>query len=265
MSELFASVDLGPWRPLLTAIVLSPVPFLLLIVLGALALFRRARAGWLPLLLGVAGIWFGSTMVVGEALQSALVGSLTAVNPARLRSDIPTAIVVLGSGREAHAPEYGAPNLSPESLTRLRYGLWLARRSDLPVAFSGGIGHAQVEGASEALIATGIARDEFGLALRWTETRSRNTRENAAFSVALLRAQGIRRIVLVTHGWHMQRSLRAFEQAIARQGGDISLVAAPMALARGTSRSPLRWLPSMQGFVTTQLALRECIALLVGA
>jgi hypothetical protein len=45
----------------------------------------------------------------------------------------------------------------------------------------------------------------------------------------------------------------------------MDVVAAPMALARGTSRSPLRWLPSIQGFVTTHLALRECLALLVGA
>ena len=37
-----------------------------------------------------------------------------------------SAIVVLGGGREARAPEYGRGMLSPVGLHRLAYGLWLA-------------------------------------------------------------------------------------------------------------------------------------------
>ena len=44
--------------------------------------------------------------------------------------------------------------------------------------------------------------------LRWTEDRSRDTRENAAATVALLRAAGVRQIVLVTHASHMPRAMR---------------------------------------------------------
>ena len=72
---------------------------------------------------------------------------------------------------------------------------------------------AEAGGSTEAAIADRIAREEFGLPLRWREDRSRDTRENAAASVRLLRAAGVRRIVLVTHAWHMPRALRAFQEA----------------------------------------------------
>ena len=59
--------------------------------------------------------------------------------------------------------------------------------------------------------------------------------------------------------------MRAFEQAIARSGGGIALVAAPMGLARDDSVGALRWLPSQRGFSDTRHALREYLGLLVGA
>ena len=43
-----------------------------------------------------------------------------------------TAIVVVGGGRRAHAPEYGMSTLHPGNFDRLRYGLWLARETNLP-------------------------------------------------------------------------------------------------------------------------------------
>jgi uncharacterized SAM-binding protein YcdF (DUF218 family) len=150
-------------------------------------------------------------------------------------------------------------------MERLRYGLWLARETALPVAFSGGTGHAQRQGPGEAEVAARIAQREFGQPLQWIEARARDTRENAERSVALLRPAGVTRIVLVTHGWHMRRSLRAFEQAIQHSGGGIALVAAPMGLALDDARPPLRWLPSSQGFEATRQALHEILGLLFGA
>jgi uncharacterized SAM-binding protein YcdF (DUF218 family) len=174
------------------------------------------------------------------------------------------AIVVLGAGRESLAPEYGGPSLSPPAIERLRYGVWLARETGLPLAFSGGTGHAQTAGPAEAEVAAQIAARDFALPLKWVESAARDTQENAAASVALLRAAGVKRIVLVTHGWHMRRSLRAFEQAIAGSGGGIALTAAPMGLARDESVAALRWLPSNAGFSDTRNALREYLGLLAG-
>jgi len=270
LNDLLLQSGGAGWKPVLTALLLPPMPLLLLMLLGAALTRRRPAWGWLLLLAGAAGIWLGSTTAVGQWLQYQLV-------PARALSlqDLPlprhgagpptSAIVVLGAGRESHAPEYGGPNLSPLAMERLRYGLWLARETGLPVAFSGGTGHAQVDGPAEAEVAALIAKRDFARPLRWTEPGARDTRENAARSVALLRAAGVTRIVLVTHGWHMRRSQRAFEQAIARSGGGITLLPAPLGLAADESTGPLRWLPSSAGFDDTRNALREWLGLLAGA
>lgn len=258
------------WKPVLTALLLPPVPLLLLMLLGAGVLRRRPAWGWLLLLSGAAGIWLGSTTAVGLWLQRQLlqppdVLRLEQMQQLQARRGPSSAIVVLGGGRQAYAPEYGAPNLSPYSLERLRYGLWLARETALPVAFSGGTGHAQREGPAEADVAARIASREFGRPLQWTESSARDTRENAARSVALLRAAGVTRIVLVTHSWHMPRSQRAFEQAIEHSGGGITLLAAPLGKAADSPAGVLPWLPSQAGFTDTRHALREYLGLLAGA
>ncbi len=267
LNDWFLQSGAASWKPLLTALLLPPVPLLLLMLLGAALARRRPAWGWLLLWAGAAGIWLGSTSAVGEWLQQRLLQVPPALSADALRAQGTAggAILVLGGGREAHAPEYGAPSLSHYSLERLRYGVWLARETGLPAAFSGGVGHAQSDGVAEAEVAARIAAREFGRPLRWTETGSRDTRENAVRSVALLRAAGVTRIVLVTHGWHMRRSQRAFEQAIARSGGGITLLAAPLGLAHDDAVPPLRWLPSQAGFADTRHALREYLGLLVGA
>jgi uncharacterized SAM-binding protein YcdF (DUF218 family) len=274
LNDLLLQSAWAGWKPLLTALMLPPVPLLLLMLLGAALARRRAVFGWLLLMAGAAGIWLSCTTVLGQWLQRHLLEpsrALSVQDVQRLqapRQAAPTstsAIVVLGAGRESHAPEYGAPNLSPHAMERLRYGLWLARATGLPVAFSGGTGHAQRAGPPEAEVAALIAARDFQRPLQWTETESRDTRENASRSVALLRAAGVTRIVLVTHGWHMRRSLRAFEQAIAGSGGGIALTAAPMGLASDDALGALRWLPSQRGITDTRQALREYLGLLFGA
>ena len=114
----------------------------------------------------------------------------------------------------------------------------------------------------EAQVAARIAANEFGRPLKWIEDGSRDTRENAARSVALLRAAGIRRIVLVTHGWHMPRALRAFEAAA---GSDIRIEAAPMGLARGAETPALTWMPTTQGMALVRNVLRELLGRIAGA
>lgn len=270
LNDLWLQFGWAGWKPVATALLLPPVPLLLLMWCGALLVRRRPAWGWLLLACGGAALWLASTLAVGEHLQDRLLHPLRALDPADLQgrrgATAPsTAIVVLGAGRESHAPEYAAPSLPPLAIERLRYGVWLSRQSGWPLAFSGGVGHAQAGGRSEAEIAAQIAARDFGRPLKWTESASRDTRGNAEASVALLRPVGVARIVVVTHGWHMRRSLRAFEHAVARSGGGIELVAAPMGLSQGDLRPLLRWLPSSAGFTATQQALREMLGLWAGA
>ena len=48
---------MASWKPIVTALLLPPVPFLVLILLGARLLLPRRGLGWLVILIGVAGIW----------------------------------------------------------------------------------------------------------------------------------------------------------------------------------------------------------------
>jgi len=269
-NDLLLLWGLESWKPVATALLLPPVPLLVLVLAGARLLSARRLAGWALVLLGVAGLWGSCTTALGEALLRSLNHPPPALGPddiAALRPGGPvrTAIVVLGAGRELQAPEYGTATLSRLSVERLRYGLWLSRETGLPVGFSGGVGHGAGAGPAEASIAQRIAEREFGHRLAWTEDNSRDTNENAVFTVPLAAAAGIDRLVIVTHGFHMSRALQAFERATARGGRPITIVAAPIGMGAFVAPHAEGWLPSTAGFEMTRLALHEWLGRLAGA
>ena len=170
----------------------------------------------------------------------------------------PFAIVVLGGGVEALAPEYGTSNLQPVSLERLRYGLWLARQTGAPVAFSGGIGHAQQASASEAEVAARIAAQEFGRPLRWIEGESRDTRENAMPHRRASAPAGIDH----SSSSPTACTCRARCARSARPPGPaMQIEAAPVSLAKSSDLAVLTWLPSSAGFMQMRFAVRELIGL----
>ncbi|MDO9094652.1 MAG: YdcF family protein [Rubrivivax sp.] len=266
MNDIFLTLGIEAWKPTLSALLLPPVPFLVLVLAGARLMFRRRLLAWFLVLLGVLGIWFSSTTAVSQGLNLWLLKPqlpLREEQIAELRRAPRTAIVVLGGGRRLLAPEYGVSSLHERGIERLRYGMWLSRETGLPLAFSGGIGHNAQPGPSEAEIAARIAEREFGRPLKWTETESRDTRENALRSVALLEPQGIEQIVLVTHGYHMPRALRNFQRAA--EGRKITMVAAPMGMSPTGRLRASDWLPTAAGFADTRLVLHEWIGRLMGA
>jgi len=266
MNEIFLTLGIEGWKPLLSTLLISPLPLLVLILAGARLMFRHRITAWLMILAGVLSLYLSTTGGMAHALQIWLVRSppvLADTDIAALKKAPHTAIVVLGAGAKRLSPEYGVSNLKPASIERLRYGLWLSRETGLPVAFSGGVGYGAEPGPSEAEIAARIAEREFGRPLRWTESESRDTRENAIKSIELLKGQGIEQIVLVTQDYHMKRALRNFERAA--DGKQMRILPAPMGLPSG---GPLRlydWLPSHQGYESTWLVLHECVGLLFGA
>jgi uncharacterized SAM-binding protein YcdF (DUF218 family) len=276
MNELLLMLGIESWKPLLTALVLPPLPVFLLLLIGVRLVLRWRGFGWTLVLLSVALLWLGSTVGAAEAVQSmtrAPAVVMTESRLAELRKQVSAspankpaiAIVVLGGGREPLAPEYGVASLRDESLARLRYGLHLGRATGAPVMFSGGVGHADTDAVAEADVAADIAAREFGRPLRWVESRSRDTRENARFTATLLREAGVQQVILVTHGWHMKRALRAFSQESKAQGAPLTLVPAPMALAPRSERPVLRWLPTGEGTILMRRVLREQLGLLMGA
>jgi uncharacterized SAM-binding protein YcdF (DUF218 family) len=273
-------------KPLLTALVLPPVPGLLLMLGGAGLLRRRPAGGALMLALGLLLSWLCATEGFGRALESRLLPVIAPLDAAQRAALKPppgsraatTAIVVLGGGLIERAPATGEADLKPRAFDRLRYGVWLARQTSLPLAVSGGRGWAQPRKPapseagkpelqpadpgqfgteiSEAEVAQRVAERDLRWPVTWTETTSRDTRENALFTVALLRAQGVRHIVLVTHAWHMPRALHHFQAA---GDADLRITPAPMGQEPASGSPLLDWMPSNEGLSQVRDVLREAL------
>jgi uncharacterized SAM-binding protein YcdF (DUF218 family) len=268
LNDVLQMLELGSIKGLLSALLLPPLPLIVLVIFGAVMLRKKRLAlGWLCVVGGSLMWWASCTTLLGSALIQALlkpVPALTSLAVADLKTvaaDQKTAIVVLGAGREVFAPEYGVSNLTPLSMERLRYGVWLSRATGLPVAFTGGVAYGAKDGASEAEIAARIAASDFNRPLKWTESNSRDTSENAQYTVTLLRAAGIERIVLVTHGFHMRRATTAFERVAARSGAPMAILSAPM----GMSQRSGGWLPTPEGLFQNRVAWHEWWGWLAGA
>jgi uncharacterized SAM-binding protein YcdF (DUF218 family) len=267
LNNLFIFFGIESWKPVVTALILPPVPLLLLLLIGARLMLPRRGLGWFVILSSVALVWLsacnGTALLLSQfALHPPAAMTQDRAKELKSENKGTTAILVLGGGLEPFAPEYGVSNLRVYSLERLRYGLWLARETGLPVGFSGGVGWGQPDGTPEARIAGQIAATEFGRPLKWTEEISRDTRENAALSIPMLKKAGITRIVLVTHGWHMPRALRDFEAAAA---GTMQIEAAPMGLAKNVDLRSLEWVPTSSGMTDVRNILRELIGRWAGA
>ena len=94
--------------------------------------------------------------------------------------------------------------------------------------------------------------------MKWVESRSLDTRENAARSAEILLPAGARRIVLVTHAAHMRRSVEAFERA------GFTVIPAPTAflLGRGPKDEVLPGMPNMNATFAGGYAAHEWLGLL---
>ena len=82
---------------------------------------------------------------------------------------------------------------------------------------------------------------------------------------ARAQAEGVQRVMVVTHGWHMPRALRAFRQEAERLHYPVQLQAAPMGLARPSEPVLLQWLPSVDGYRRVHQVLREMLGWVAGA
>jgi uncharacterized SAM-binding protein YcdF (DUF218 family) len=167
-----------------------------------------------------------------------------------LKAGGPAAIVILSAGRRRFAPEFGGETADEISLERLRYGAKLARATGLPVLVSGGL--ARGDSPSLAAVLANVLEQDYGIVARWQETQSSNTAENAQYSSAMLKQDGVERIVLVTHAWHMKRAAAAF----AAQGMPVR--AAPTAFYPRTNNPGWDdFLPNAAAFRMSSYAIHE--------
>jgi len=236
---------------IVAALVLPPGVNVLLGV-AALAIWRRAKSlAILLLLASFISLYAFSIPKVGDALFEAVESFPPRLPGAALAEDV-GAIVVLGGGRNANAPEYGGETVAFLSLIRLRYGARLQRETGLPLLVSGGRVFA-VEPASEAALMKDVLENELNVPVRWLEERSRNTAENASYTAELLGKENIAAIILVTSAAHMPRAAEAFE----KQG--VVVYAAPTGRRSGrrTGAGVLDWLPNSSALDRSRVALHE--------
>lgn len=180
-----------------------------LLLAAVLALLRWRRVAALAAALSLLWLWVFALPVTAHALREDLGSAYPPVPAAALPEA--GAIVILGGGMVPPAAGQPYPHLA-DAADRVWHGarLYHAGRAPLIVT-SGGFNPIHAD-APEAL-AMGVFLRDLGVpaANILSEDRSRSTRENAAFTAALLRMRGIDHILLVTSAAHMPRALPLFE------------------------------------------------------
>jgi len=236
---------------LLKQVLLPPGLLVLGIVLGLLLWRRHMRAGKAvalgsALTLYVLATPLGVSLVLGAAQWG--------VEPFQEAHEA-GAIVILSAGVNAQAPEFAhEPSADALTLERLRYGAHLHHQTGLPVLVSGG-SWGELEIVAGDVMATSL-RDDFATAAKWTERRSRNTRQNALFSAELLKRDNIDTVVLVTHAWHMNRAVLAFEQA------GLTVIEGPTAFDQPGRLSLVSILPQAKALHQCYYGVHELVGLL---
>lgn len=231
---------------LFAAFLLPPLNLAISGVAGLMLLKRKPRWGKGLLFVSLGGIWLLSTPIVAGKFLDSL-----APDPVKLTGREADAIVILGGGRIGNSVEYGGDTVKSYTLERLRYGARLARQFHKPVLVTGGA--PEGIGAAEGRIMRSVLAEEFRTPVRWVEDRSRNTRENARFSAAILHEAGIRRIYLVTHGWHLARAMPEFRQA------GFQVVPAGIGYKLDGNVELFDFIPNAQALLNSHLASHEWI------
>ena len=257
-------MELGTLKPLITMLVLPLASLLLLALTGLVLMVKRKRVNLGMVLVGLAvsTLWVLSCPVTAAWLGRTALPQYAPLTVAQLKAQRVQAIVVLGGGLFPEAPEYGEAQPGPATAARLRYGIWLSKQSGLPIAFTGGLGWSIKDTlpnghTTEAAVAARVALQDYGVSLRWLETQSRDTAENARLTAPLLQRDGVQRIALVTDAWHLPRAIVAFERT------GLIITPAPMGYLLATQSGALLWLPSVGGLSTSTRVLQELLGLLV--
>lgn len=231
-------------------------------LLGLLALIlawrgRRYSATVLALIT-ILSLYALATPIGAQWLAQPLESRVLVVHDlSQLRAAGYQAIVVLGGGRTPQAAEYAAADVpSPSVLARLRYAALVQRQSGLPLLVSGGMPLATQR--PEAELMADSLRNDFGIPVRWLESRSITTQENAQLSAEILRAQGITRIVLVSHAAHLPRAQADFQRA------GFTVLAAPTEFTTPLQAYSVleRWTPQSEAFCSSRRSLHEWLGLL---
>lgn len=236
----------------IAALLLPPFSLLLVFGVGIFLLYRRHRFAKTLLLTAFGLLYMASTPYFAEGMLHRIEAHTAVLGGQHQPGD---AIVILGGGTYFFAPEYaGQDTVSEATLLRLRYGARLHRETGKPILVTGGrpLGNH----LSEAQQMRATLEQDFRVAVRWTEETSSNTYENAFHSFRILQKDGIHRIYLVTHAWHMPRAAAVFRRA------GFEVIEAPTAFTTRYQTDMLTFLPRAEALRNSSIFMHEVIGLL---
>ncbi|MCP3869384.1 MAG: YdcF family protein [Gammaproteobacteria bacterium] len=233
--------------PLGLAFVLLPLAILL-------AWKRRGVSALLLGGLGVSVLWISAMPATSRYLRSPLEAPFPPLSVEE--TSHADAIVVLGGAVGEIDYSRSLFSLSDAS-DRVLHGLRLYKAGRAPLLIlSGGSAPGVVPEAEvmvQILAELGVPRGSM-----LSETKSRNTYENAVYTRELMRDRGIERVLLVTSAFHMGRALATF-----RSQGIDAIPAATDYDRLAKAHEILNWLPDAKALYRTTLVLKEYLGMLV--
>ncbi len=228
---------------------------LLLMCLALLAVVgNHKRVATLLLAMSVVVLWTASTPTFSSFLRGTLEGAFSPLPAA----DYPAAdaIVVLGGVINAPKEATHTYDLS-RSADRLLQARRLYRAGKAArIIVSGGGSEGRVPEAelmAAVLVELGVPATAI-----MKEARSRNTRQNAIGTRAIMERNGFRRILLVTSAFHIRRALATFRAV----GIDAAPAPTDFEVAEAEFEI-LQWLPDAEALFETTYLLKEYLGLLV--
>lgn len=239
-----------------SSFLMAPTINLLFIVTGMVLLKFSRKPGRSFVVFGIVTLWLLSTPMIAQCLIAPLQNKYPVLASAKLKPEKNTAIVVLEAGLKMLTPEYGnKPIVSESTLIRLRYAAFLYDKTHAPILVSGNDPYHpdvnQTKYMAEAL------KTYFNAPTRWEEDKGYDTGKEAVLSVNILRKAGVKKIYLVTHAFHMERSVDTF------QGRGIQIIPAPTGYEKYTNGFGIsNFIPSVSAIKGSNTALHEYIGML---
>lgn len=242
----------------LTVWIFPPGLILIILCSGLLIGYRFLRLGKALILTATVLLWALSTPMLSQHLIDGLQNQYVSLEKnASATQPSATAIVVLGAGTANNNDV--AHSVAEKGLARLHYAADLYQYRRVPIIVSGG--NKNSFGMTEAQAMHVVLKKFFLIEEVFTEDKSKNTREEGDLLWPLLKQQKIDSIYLVTHAWHMPRSMQVLSQAF--KGHNIRIIPAPMGYVLLKSNQWLvNFYPTINALNTSIFALHEYVGMM---
>lgn len=238
-----------------------PGLILLLFLIGFILIALNRHLGKSIIIFSFITFWLLSTPIITQHLidglqkqYSPLALNTLNINPQQ------SAMIILGSGVE-NALEYANKHaLSDSSLSRLQYAVYLYNKTHLPIITSGG--NRDRTASTEAGLMKEALTNLYHVPVIMTESNSHTTRDEAALLAPLVKSQGIKTVYIITHAWHMPRSMLTFQHFFTPLG--ITVIPAPMgySLLQSGGEAFSNYLPLLRALNISVAALHEYVGIL---